>query len=602
MRTAAGVVRPASQTVRALLGQLVLAAPEAVSADHLTITVWGGRGPRHLKSTLYLTVHKLRKWLTESAATAEVHSTDSGYRLDLGSGTSDIQRFRDLMRKAETVRSEEAFDLLHEALSLWRGEPLADVCADRVDGALVRRLRGERGSALRRLAQAALSVERYGEAMEAARFLCQEDPLDEDAHALLMEALVNSDRRSTALLEFDAVRRRLAADLGISPGTRLLSVHAWALSSGKGASEGPLAWARAVPRQLPPRSTVLVGRATEFERLRSHFNRWADSGRHPAVAVICGPAGAGKTELGVQWAQTNVDRFPDGQLYIDLKGFSNGAPLTADQALCTLLAALGVPRGGIPEGVDAKAGLYRTLLADRRALVVLDDAANADQVRPLLPGLGSSFTLITSRRRLDRLKALEEVYSMSLGRLPEEDALNLLSLLVENACETSHGHDLRTIADACGHNPLALRTAAAKLSRGVRLMDDATRRASPDHMHDLNSLFFTADENTRLGEAIGRSYFSLPEEARLFFDLLARSAYHDINASAAADLAGLGADHAHRLLETLADLHLVESPGGGRYHLDDLTRSFSRHLSRSLTGDAVSAVGWASGAHSAPLG
>ncbi|MGH3929156.1 MAG: ATP-binding protein [Pseudonocardiaceae bacterium] len=350
-------------------------------------------------------------------------------------------------------------------------------------------------------------------------------------------------------------------------------VRAWqSLCGGDNNSPPPI-------RQLPPDVTSFTGRATSLAQLDHLLD---SSGMEPGAAVvisaIAGMAGVGKTALAVHWAMSVQHRFPDGQLYIDLRGYDFRAPMTPADALHNFLYALGVPEASMPSTLDARSALYRSLLADRRMLVVLDNARDAEQVRPLIPASRYCFTVVTSRDMLAGLIAGDGAQPVRLDLLDRGEAIDLLSRLVGHARVAAEPHVAELLIRACGYLPLGLRVAAQRVVQrhDARLADLVAELATEAARLDV--LEVGNDPRTAVRVVFSWSYRCLPPQAALTFRMLGRYPGIDIGLDAAAALTGLPAAHVRAALETLVAAHLVESRVHLRYHVHDLLRVYGAEL------------------------
>ncbi|GIE99508.1 ATP-binding protein [Paractinoplanes rishiriensis] len=281
----------------------------------------------------------------------------------------------------------------------------------------------------------------------------------------------------------------------------------------------------------------------------------------------------GKTALAVHWAHRRRDRFPDGQLYVNLRGFAVKEPVTAGEALATLLGALGVPPDRIPAEVAEASGLYRSMLAERRVLILLDNAAEADQIRPLLPGTPASLAVVTSRNRLSGLIAIDGAHRLLLEPMPGPDACELLAAILGGGRPADPPDALADLAAACGHLPLALRIAAANLI-------DQPRRTIADYLDELRAsrldvLAVPDDDQAAVGTALALSYRRLEPPVRRLFRLLGLIADLEVHPPAAAALAGIDEEAAAQLLEVLTDAHLLQPLPARRYTFHDLIRRYA---------------------------
>ncbi|SDM84013.1 ATP-binding protein [Allokutzneria albata] len=338
---------------------------------------------------------------------------------------------------------------------------------------------------------------------------------------------------------------------------------------------GSAARTPAVPRQLPGDVRGFVNRSADLDRLDLILATETESRLSP-VCVIVGTAGVGKTSFAVHWAHKVLDRFPDGQLYVNLRGYDPGRPISAEQALERFLAALEVPRAAIPTDLEARAGIYRSQLAGRRMLVVLDNASSVGQVRPLLPGSPGCLVLVTSRSRLSGLVAREGARRLSLDMLDEPEAIALIRGLVGDYRPEDDLAEVAELAQLCARLPLALRIAAERAACRPRM---PLRELIAD-LRDESALWdalTTGDdeESDAVRSVFAWSYRALTEDAGRLFRLLGLHPGPDFGAEVAAELAGIPVSRARRLLDDLAGAHLLEQLSARRYQFHDLLRAYA---------------------------
>ena len=381
-------------------------------------------------------VRRLRQALGE-AGRSRISTQPRGYMMSVGEGELDVSRFEALLRTAQASARDKRWDTAasqaREALTLWRGEPLADVQSDLLTQREGPRLAELRLQAVETWADAALCLGRHAEAASELERLAAAHPLRERLHALLMLARYRAGRPAEALTAYQDARRTLIGELGVEPGTELRELHRQILARdpalalpdpapAAGKAPAPAAPGRgvpAVPHELPGAVRDFVGRSGELAALSGLLGR--AGGRVPravTIFAICGTAGVGKTALGVQWAHRAAERFPDGQLYTDLRGYHPEEPMPVADALAAFLRSLGVREPDIPGPSEERAVRYRSLLAGRRMLIVLDNAREGGQVRPLLPGTPDCVTLVTSRDSLAGLVARDGALRLDLDLLP----------------------------------------------------------------------------------------------------------------------------------------------------------------------------------------
>lgn len=466
-----GHVRPSAGKHRILLGGLLLRANQAVTAADIVDWLWADEPPATALPTLRTYVMRLRRELAAvPAERLRIHSEPDGYALTLPPDGSDLLLFRQFVDRSRQVGDDPAAAVEHlrRAERLWRGPALADVPSDRLQREEVPRLTEERVSALERRLDLELLVGRHAEVVGELRELTAKHPLRERFWGQLMLALYRGGRQAEALDCYRTVRALLAEEFGVEPGEELRRRHQQVLGGGAdSAAPGP---ARAVvaggerpvrptrsatPCLLPPDLGDFVGRADEVAAATSRLVP-----RRPAhalpVLVVCGPAGVGKSALAVQVAHRLRRRFPDGQWYVHLGGV--GAPRDPDDVLDQLLALAGTAAGG---DTEARAAALRGELTGRRVLLVLDDAATAGQVRPLLPGTARCAVVVTSRRSLTDLSAAGR---LRLGPLTAADAHRLLAARLGEARCAAEPAALAAIAEACDRLPAALRIAGVRLA------------------------------------------------------------------------------------------------------------------------------------------
>jgi DNA-binding SARP family transcriptional activator len=456
---------------RGLLAVLLLDANRVVSQERLVSDLWGDDPPATARSLLHGCVAGLRRVLPPGPDGQRLVTRSPGYLLRVAPGELDVARFEALAASTGSGHSlEEAAATLRAALALWRGPALHDLPLEACRSAAAR-LDERRLVVLERRIDVDLRLGKFADVAIELGVLMREHPLRERLWAQLMLALYGSGRQADALAAFRTLRAGLVDELGIEPSALLQQVERSVLTGGDALAAysreigGPAlelvpaaSPGTPVPAQLPAAVSAFTGRAGELERLDGLL---ADVGSS-AVAVVAGAAGVGKTALAVHWAHAVRDRFTGGQLYVDLRGHASTAPMTPFEALAGLLPALGVAPDRVPTDLDQAAALYRTMLADRRMVVVLDNAGSAEQVRPLLPGPGS-VVVVTSRHRLGGLVARDGAIHIALDVLTPAEAFALLSRLLRR--QRIHAAPAATgeLAELCGFLPLALRAAAANL-------------------------------------------------------------------------------------------------------------------------------------------
>jgi DNA-binding SARP family transcriptional activator len=530
-----------------VLGVLAARHGSHVPVGLLIEALWEGEPPKTAKTIVQLKVSRLRKALGDRIIT-----TNAGYALVARDDEVDLARFRRLAAQGRAAgRPDLAVAAWERALKLWRGRPLQGVGTDWVEQRVRAPLVRERWDLVEEHAAALIELGRHREVPALLQELRDEEPLRETPHALAMTALWHDGRPAEALELFHEVQRLLAGELGVDPGPRLRDLYQRIVEGHR-----PV-----VPRQLPRDVAGFVGRRKEAERLRGLL-------RDGRVAVVTGAAGVGKSALAVHVGHQVAPDYPDGQLHVDLGGHGRGEPLPPERVLPRLLGALGVPA---PTGAADQLGLYRSTLATRRVLLLLDNAADAEQVRPLLPGGSSCGVIVTSRDALRGL-ALQGAQSVRLGTFSPEESRDLLADLVGSGPIAADPEAAAELADLCGHLPLALAIA------GANLLGRAGLRSYIEELHAdrLNTLAVEGDPQATVAAAFAGSYAALPPDAQVLFRRFGLVPGCDFTARSAAALAGTDPATATRLLAGLASAHLVEEHAPGRYRLHDLVALYAR--------------------------
>jgi DNA-binding SARP family transcriptional activator/tetratricopeptide (TPR) repeat protein len=571
---------------RALLAVLLVNANRVVSVDRLIDQLWDGRPPATARRLLHGCVADLRRALRSTGDDQVLLTRPPGYLLVVRPGELDADRFTELAAAAETRLAEgslpRAAELLREALALWRGPVLEDVSVERpvIDAVP---LAERRLGVLESRIDVDLRLGRHAELVAELRALVAENPLRERTWAQLMLALHGSHRTADALATFRELRQTLVDQLGIEPSEPLRRLEQAILSGedvDRSYREEPRPVAEQVPAQLPGPVSSFTGRATQLRQLD---DRLAADGA--AITAITGTAGVGKTALAVHWAHRVRDRFPDGQLFVNLRGYAQAAPVAPIQALAGFLHALGLPADQVPAEVEAAAALYRTLLADKRMLVLLDNAGGAEQVRPLLPGGAGCHVLVTSRDGLGGLVAADGARVVALDVLEPAEAEELLARMVGAERVAAEPEVSAALIGLCARLPLALRITAANLAaRPGRPI--AGHVAALTSGNRLTALAVPGDPQTAVRAAFDLSYAALDPPARTLFRLLGLVPGPDVTAAAAAALTGGTPATAARLLDRLAAASLLSPHPPDRYACHDLLRLYAAELAADEDGSA----------------
>ncbi len=574
-----GAVEAVSGRLRqVLLGVLLARANQVVPVDVLTDALWGDQSDELAVSRLHLHVHRLRTTLGEKD---RLSFGQDGYRLRVLPGEMDAERFETLVAEGEQLADgdpERAAEVLRLALGLWRTPwaPLADVDV-RVVTDWANRLTERRLAAYETLYQAEVACGLSESVIGELSALVRDHPLRERLQGLLMVALYRSGRRDEALAAARVARQRLVEELGLEPGPELRELERRILSGepvevgGEGRSQS------AVPAQLPGDVTGFVGREEELAELEDLLSV-SGAGTGPTViTAVSGTAGVGKTALAVRWAHRVRERFPDGQLYVDLRGYGPDRPVAPEDALAGFLRALGLDAAAMPQDLAERAARFRTLVHGRRMLVMLDNAHSADQVRPLLPGSETCFALVTSRDALAGLVVREGARRIVLDRLTLVEARHLLHRLLAGRLE-GEPEAADALIERCSRLPLALRIAAECIrAQPGRCVADLGGELA-DQQATLDVLDAGGDPHTAVRAVFSWSYQKLDPVAARVFRLLGVHPGHDTDAYAVAALTGDGLHQTRRALQVLLRAHLVDQGAGGRYQSHDLLRAYAAEL------------------------
>lgn len=549
---------------RRVLATLVLNAGRVVALGQLVDAVWDGEPPITARKQVQNAVSALRR----TPVGAVLAAVDPGYVLQVAAGQVDAGRFEQCLAEANAARTRldltHAAETLRAGLAIWRGPALAGV-GGRTVLVAAGQLEERRLSAVIAWAEISLELGSHGAVADELGAELDRNPLCEPLAGLLMLALYRAGRVAESLVCYQRIRHTIAEDLGVDPGPELQSLYHRILANDPALSYRPEG---ALQRNYLPRDIGhFTGRLAELDRLMSI----ADSGGVAVIQAIDGMSGVGKTAMAVHAAHRLAWRFGDGQLFIDLHGHTAGRdPLTADEALDVLLRAVGVADARIPKGLDEKAAIWRGELAERRVLVVLDNAWNSAQVKPLLPGSARCAVMVTSRRRLVGLNSAEV---LSLDTLPPDDAVALFRAVAgPDRCE-NEPVAVAEVVQLCGHLPLAISIAAARLrTRPQWTVPGLAGRLADDH----SRMKLLQSDDWGVTAAFALSYQHLSDAEQRMFRLLGLHPGADIDVFAAAALSGQAVDEAEDLLDALCDMHLLIPHLPGRYRLHDLVRDFAR--------------------------
>jgi DNA-binding SARP family transcriptional activator/tetratricopeptide (TPR) repeat protein len=572
---------------RVLLATLLLQGNCMVAVDQLAEAIWGDKSPASADGTLRDYVKELRKQLA-AIGESRIATVPGGYMFRIGPGELDVLSFEELRAQAMQAASDRAWarasDRWRAAELLWRGEPLADVPSELLRAREVPRLTEMRLQALESRIEADLQLGRHADVIADLRQLTVKHPLRERLHALLMLALYRDGQQAAAQAVFREVRAVLVEELGTEPVPELRRLHQQILAADPALDPpAPACGVRAapqtaagqptaiVPRQLPAAVSHFTGRAAELEALTGMLSD-ASGTRTVVISALAGTAGVGKTAVAVHWAHQVAERFGDGQLYVNLRGYDPGQPVAAADALAGFLRALGVPGQEIPDEREERARLYRSRLAGRRVLVVLDNARDGEQVRPLLPGDPGCAAVVTSRDALAGLVAADGARRLDLDLLPLADAVGLLRSLIGPRAAHDPGATAE-LAGLCARLPLALRI-AAELAAARRTTPLAVLVAelAAGRLDGLDA----GEDRADVRAVLSWSYRQLPEDAAGAFALTGLHPGDDLDAHAAAALTGTTAGQARKVLGQLHRASLLQATGPGRYGMHDLLRAYAR--------------------------
>src|SRR5580704_16678928 len=608
---------------RGLLAGLLLSQGQAVSTDRLIAELWGDRPPERAANLVSIYVLRLRRVIGDRAGHL-LTTRAPGYQLRLQPGELDAEQFHALAGQGRKVLAEGDFrraaDMLAEALALWRGRALADVPPFALVTAEAERLEESRLSTLELRIEADLGCGMHAQLVPELRRLLSDQPLRERLWGLLVRALDAAGRHAEALAAYGQAREVIAEELGVDPGPELQRLYQALLtadlvprqqraapaaaspaaasraaaSSAAASPEGEMPAGRVsrrpgagsslrrVPAQLPADVADFTGRKANLDQLCAAMSE-AERRDNPAVAVavVAGAPGLGKTALAIHAAHALRRDFPDGQLYVSLRGGSE-QPVPPDEVLARFLRDLGVDGARIPVDAEERAALYRTRLAERQMLIVLDDARNAAQVRPLLPGTGSCAVIVTSRHRLSDLAGSRLI---DLDVLDDAEATELFIRIIGAERADAEPDAVRDVVAICAGLPLAIRIAGARLAarRGWEIRSLAHRLADQRRRIDeftagdlgVRACFQVSFDVLPRGESGGGA------DPASLFRMLGVWQGPSIGLNGAAALVGQPEALVGDSLEVLVDAHLLESPAPDRYRLHDLLRDYAAEQARA---------------------
>lgn len=591
---------------KAVLAVLALSPGELVSMDRLVDAVWDGRPPASAPNTIQSHVSYLRRTL---GGRDVIVSRPPGYVLDLGDGATDVLAARRLLRQAErSVDAVARARHLREAVDLWRGAPLADLSELDWFARHAEQLEALRLEALQALLDARLDLSEHLELLPELEHLAQRYPFHERLHGRLMLALYRADRQAEALAVCQRLRRSLDDELGIVPSEAIRELELAVLrqdpalnapprpatpatptrdAPGRDALNSAVA-GRGVPRQLPADIAGFAGRTSTLSTLDGLLASSATAATMLIVAVSGSP-GVGKTTTVVHWAHRVAAQFPDGQLYLDLRGYDpNGQAVDAAEAIRTVLDALGAPPQRLPASPAAMEGTYRSAMAGRRILLVLDNARDAQHVRPLLPASPTAAVVVTSRSNLAPLVAREGAHPVSLDLLTVDDSRDLLRRRLGADWTAGQPFEVDEIIRRCARLPLALAVIAARIATRQPISPDQVLQELGDAPKTLSYLD-GGDALTDVRAVFSLSYRTLGEPAARLFRLLGTHPGPHVTVSAAASLCGAPPREVGPLVDELARAHLLRQVGPERFEQHDLMRAYAAEIVEESEAAAVRA-------------
>jgi DNA-binding SARP family transcriptional activator len=571
-------IGPARQ--QTVIAALLVDANHCVSTDELIGRVWDDQSlPARPRGALQTYLSLLRRALA-GAEDVVIERRQAGYLLRVAEDAVDLLHGRALIRQALRAADDGyAGTLLESALVMWEGAAFGTLDTQWLNRVRVA-LEKERWQARLELADIQLRSGRHHELMAVLSEWAGENSLDERLAGQYMLALCRNGRQADALAHYLCVRERLADDLGVDPGPPLQRLYQQILA-GDPALHQPAAATLSggrnpvVARQLPAPPRAFVGRGQELAQVNDTLAAPGTSPASMTILSVSGVAGIGKTWFALHWAHHNLCRFPEGQLYVDLLGFCQfGAPLPADTALHTFLLALGLAPNGIPASLADKSALYRSLMAGKRMLVVLDNARDAEQVVPLLPGSTLCTVLITSRPQLTDLFVSHGAVHLGLDVLPETEARELLARHLGPDRVDAEPEAVATVLDRCAGLPLALGIVAVRAVTSP----DLPLSAFADELEDSATRLDSLGQSYPRGDvraALSWSRNALDEDAAAVFELLGLAQGPDISVSAVAALTAVPPALARITLRTLASVNLVHEHMPQRYRMHDLIRLYA---------------------------
>jgi len=598
---------------RAMLALLLAKAGAPVTMAELIGLLWTADPPPSAANVVHRYIGMLRRALEPELPTrAEgrwLIRLVGSYRLNVDADSLDLLRFRELADRARQLSARgnaaEAVRVFVEALGLWRGPCVVGVEASAAARPVFAQIDRERVIVAQEAADCALQVGMSRKMLSNLRELAGLNPLDEPLQARLIISLAAAGYQAEALRAYRRIAEALATELGIDPGSELRDAHQCVLRQQTApepvSRPAPAAPVRdrppvvpksspaplVLPAQLPPDLAMFTGRRADLTRLNSLLGPDEAPRSAMAICAIDGIAGIGKTTLAVHWAHQLADRYPDGQLYVDLRGFDpSGSVLRPEKALSGFLDALGIAPQRIPDSIEAQAGLYRSLLNGRRVLILLDNARDVAQVRPLLPASAGCLVVITSRNQLAGLITTHAAHTLTLDPFSAAEAREALTRRLGPDRLAAETAALDEIIEWCAGLPLAMAIVAARATVHRTMPIAAIADELRDARTRLDAFSGTDDVAADLRAVFSWSYQLLSAPAARLFRLLSTTGGPDISRRAAASLLGVGAREIRPLLAELADARLLTEHYPGRYHSHDLIRAYAAELGAELDTDS----------------
>lgn len=564
---------------RLILGLLLLENRRLVPTARLIDLAWFGQAPPETaRNGIQVSISQLRSALQDVAT---FNAAGSGYRIDVEPDALDLHRFRTCLMAAREASGAERVALFRAAEREWRGQVLAGELSAELRLMLCAGLQEERIAAIEDRIATELQLGLHRQAAAELTGLIGLHPARERLAGYLMTALYRDGQSAAALEVARRTRAVLSAELGIEPGPELRDLELAILRQEPRLKSPAVSVARTeVPAHLPPDTHGFIGRQQQISQLDQILASQAQQPTAVSIAVLSGTAGVGKTTLAVHWAHEVASRFPDGQLYADLHGFSPELPPARPaDVLRRFLMALGATQEGIPADLDGQAALYRSRIAGRRILILLDNARDEAQVRPLIPGSCTCAVVVTSRMRLYGLVATTGAQPIALDVLSEQEAVLLLSRRVGLVRAEREPAAVIRIVRCCAYLPLALAIVAAR----VVMEADLTLTTAADQLNSASGSlqeFAVSDEASDVRAALSWSYAALSEPAARMFRLLGNHPGPQLSATVAASIAGLGLGETQELLRELLQASMISERGLGSYFLHDLLTAYAAEVHR----------------------